>query len=174
MISDLTMSESNCTLMSDYSSMDASVVERLRATVEVSLQWADQTLDVLIRLDDDLQALDAMVEQQAHLPGLEQIVNQAQHRVQGLRRGVRDVMMSMQQQDVIGQAIERAAAALEKRTAALEKVVGQSDGAHLPTNEVAEIHRAYRAEDNLHRASSEEQKKYNAEEYNAEEYNAAA
>jgi hypothetical protein len=73
---------------------------------------------------------------------------QAAQRVQRLRDDVREVMMSMQNQDVIGQAIGRAATALEKRAA----VLGRDDGIPHDQNEVAEIHRVYRSEDDLHRS----------------------
>ena len=154
-------------LLRDGSYMDDSLVQRLRATEEISLEWAEQMLDVLIRLDDDLQAFDARVRQQIHslqateslsseerakrLPGLEEMADHTEQSIQCLRNGVRDVMMSMQQQDVIGQAIARAASALEKRAAAIGRIVEGLGGSHDPTNEIAQIHSAYRTEDDLHR-----------------------
>jgi hypothetical protein len=168
--------EPHFSLLRDCSHMDASVVERLRATVQVSQEWAEQALDVIIQLDDDLQALDAMVKQQIHsltlhenfaceetgnrIPCLEEIANQTELRVQHLRNGVRDLMMSMMQQDVIGQAIERSANALEKRVAAIGKVVVGLESSHLHTTEIAEIHRIYRADDNLHRTPGFGEGKY--------------
>jgi len=145
-------------LLRDCLRMDASIAERLHATVEMSVEWAEQALDILIRLDDDLQAFDATVKQSVHslrvddgatLP-MADLARQTEQSVQRLRDGLRDVMMSMQNQDVMGQSIERAASALEKRIAAIGSAMELLDSRHTGNSEVAEIHRIYRAEDDLH------------------------
>lgn len=183
MTNDPSVAEGHFTLMRACSSMDDFVVERLRATVEMSLGWADETLNILLRLDDDLQVFDAhMVRQIQSLspggapldgvkpdqpPNLEELVRQTEQSVQGLRNGIRDIMMSMQYQDVIGQSVERAASAVEKRAAAVGRVVEMSGVSESHTDEVAEIHSAYRKDDDLHRPPV-------LNEDDKEEYHAAA
>jgi hypothetical protein len=178
MANDLVRTQAYISLLRDCSTMDDSVVERLRATVEVSMEWAEQTLDVLIRLDDELKAFDGEVKQQLHslclpesqagggsgdrIPRLEEVAHQAGQSVDRLRNGVREVMMSMQNQDVIGQALERAASALEKRAAAIERVGEVLENSPLQTDEIAEIHRVYRTEDDLHRAAGSDGAEYKA------------
>ena len=178
MANDLIRTQAYISLLHDCSTMDGSVVERLRATLEVSMEWAEQTLDVLIRLDDELKAFDGVVKQQLHslclpegpvageagdrIPRLEEVSLQTQQSVDRLRNGVREVMMSMQNQDVIGQALERAASALEKRAAAIERVGEAPDSSPLHTDEIAEIHRVYRTEDDLHRTAGSDGAEYRA------------
>lgn len=147
-----------CSLLRDCSDMDHSVVARLRATVQLSVTWAEQTLDALIHLDNDLEVLEAMVKQQVTAP-LQHVWSasctpQTDSHVQRLRHCVREMMMSMQHQDVIGQAIERAAGALEKRAATVVKAMVTQDSHPPYTLEVIQIHRAYQTEDDMHRAAN--------------------
>ena len=178
MTDDPNRAKSHFLLMREGSDMDCTVGKRLRATEETSLEWAEQMLDILIRLDDDLQSFDAMVQCRIHslslpeslsseelrnrMPDLEEMAHQVEQGIQHLRNGVRDVMMSMQQQDVIGQSVARAASALEKRAAVMKRGAEELDCKNYPANEIAEIHRAYRAEDDLHRAAGLDEEEYKA------------
>ncbi len=152
----------------DCSNMDSLVVERLRDTVQISLNWADEILDVLIRIDRDVDVLETALECYAKtskvpgsalLPEIELINAQyakmaaaADSHLNSVRTGLRDAMTSMQNQDVIGQSIDRAASILNKRSEAMAKAAQDCDHGKLRSNEIADLHREYLADDDLHRA----------------------
>jgi hypothetical protein len=152
------------------SSLDWLLVERLRATVQTSLEWADGALDIFIELEELTQELEDLTKLHPEprqtsglepgcggrsMPGDEFSVRAATG-VQRIRRAVRDATMSMQYQDVIGQAIERAACALEKRAAITDKLAQTGEQRVSELSEVAEIRIAYQVDDDLHRMQTDD------------------
>jgi hypothetical protein len=153
-------------LLQNILAMDRTIVERLRATVGVSLTWAEQMLDICSRLEAEAQSLEAtQLAQYAALTvddGSEKAVTadsgrpaeaMMQRSVQSvvqLRSDLREMSMTMLCQDVIGQAIERAAAALAQRADAITCGANASESSGLPVLEIGAIHRAYIAQDDLH------------------------
>ena len=152
----------------DCSIMDNLVVERLRDTVQISLTWADDILDILIQMDRDVYGLETVLQGYAKavqktgprlLPDIE-IMNEqhaemaaaANLHLVNVKARLRDTMTSMQNQDVIGQAICRAADILGKRAEALAKAADGSDQGFIRSSEIADLHREYVADDDLHRA----------------------
>jgi|GEM_PF-7040017 hypothetical protein len=150
------------------SNMDSLMVERLRDTVQISVNWADEILDILIQMDHDVHGLEAALQyyankvqttESAQPREIENMSEQyeamnsaASCRLESVRAGIRDTMTSMQNQDVIGQAIERAAAILDKRAEAMAKAADDSNHGKLHSAEIADLHRKYLEEDDLHRA----------------------
>ena len=166
-------------LLRDCAQMDRSVVERLRATTDISLEWAEQMLDLISSLDSELHTLasqfdsDQFDSEQLPVSGANDqprcdtpLDSQLERKrvaqsVRSLRTGMRDLLMSMQHQDLIGQAIERAASALEQRSKVIERLMKQRGGLSTLPSEIAEIDTTYCTEDNRHRtvdwASAEQQ-----------------
>jgi hypothetical protein len=141
--------------------MDASIVERLRDYVDMSRICTDHTLEILTKLDADLQVFAATVRRQmlglsisdgstcSGDAGLLELAHESEQCAQNLRAAVRDAIVSVRHQDTIGQPVERAATALEQRSDAIGRVVDQPKFKCIRTDEIAEIHRLYRLENGM-------------------------